>query len=277
VAFRARLIRPDGMTEAQAIEHLAQTAEVSLELWGEAPPGARQFAFANSAQTGAFLLILEVEGDKGIYRTWLEPGKSSPPFTLGEALRSPSRGEVVRRYLVLGFTHIVPKGLDHILFVLGLFLLSPRIKSLLWQVSAFTLAHTLTLALSVYGVVSLPSRVVEPAIALSIVFVAVETVLARRLTPWRPVVVFLFGLLHGLGFAGVLTELGLPRSQFLAALLSFNVGVELGQLAVILVAAVLLALPFGKKPWYRSRIEVPASLAIAAVALVWFVQRLGMT
>ena len=83
-AFRARLIRPDGMPEPQAIEHLAQTAEVSLELSGEAPPGARQFAFANSAQTGAFLLILEVEGDKGIYRTWLEPGKSSPPFSVSE-------------------------------------------------------------------------------------------------------------------------------------------------------------------------------------------------
>jgi hypothetical protein len=273
--FRARLVRPEGMTQPEAVAHLAQTAEVSLELSGEAPPGAREFTFANSAQTGAFLLILEVEGDPGVYRTWLEPGKASPPFTLGEALQSPSRGEVLRRYLALGFTHIVPKGLDHILFVLGLFLLSPRIKPLLWQVSAFTLAHTLTLALSVYGVVSLPSRVVEPAIALSIVFVAVENVIARRLTPWRPAVVFLFGLLHGLGFAGVLTELGLPRSQFLAALLSFNVGVEVGQLAVILVAALLIALPFGKKPWYRSRVEVPASLAIAAVALVWLVQRLG--
>jgi hypothetical protein len=273
--FRARLIRPEGMTESEAIAHLAQTAEVSLELSGEAPPDARQFTFANSAQTGAFLLVLEVEGDPGVYRTWLEPGKASAPFVLGEALRSPSRGEVFRRYLALGFTHIVPKGLDHILFVLGLFFLSPRWKPLLWQVTAFTLAHTLTLALSVYGVVSLPSSIVEPAIALSILFVAVENVVVGRLTPWRPAVVFLFGLLHGLGFAGVLTELGLPRSQFLTALLAFNVGVEAGQLAVILLAAIALALPWGRRPWYRRRIEVPASLAIGAVAIVWFVQRVA--
>jgi hypothetical protein len=273
--FRVSLRRPEGMSEPQAIAHLAQAAEVSLELSGEVPAQSRHLTFANSAPTGAYLLTVEAEGDPSVYRIWLEPGDASPPFTLGQSLLPPSRGEVLRRYLALGFTHIVPKGLDHMLFVLGLFLLSPRIKPLLWQVSAFTLAHTLTLALSVYGVVSLPSRVVEPAIALSIVFVAVENVLARRLTPWRPAVVFLFGLLHGLGFAGVLTQLGLPRSQFVAALLSFNVGVEAGQLAVILLASLLLALPFGRKSWYRARVEVPASLAIAAAAAVWFVQRLA--
>ncbi|HEV8269413.1 MAG TPA: HupE/UreJ family protein, partial [Thermoanaerobaculia bacterium] len=143
----------------------------------------------------------------------------------------------------------------------------------LWQVTAFTLAHTITLALSVYGVVSLPARIVEPLIALSIVCVAVENVFTKKLHAWRPVVVFAFGLLHGLGFAGVLTEIGLPRSEFVPALLSFNAGVEGGQLTVILVAFLAFGLPFRREAWYRRRIVVPASVAIAAVGLFWSIQR----
>jgi hypothetical protein len=137
---------------------------------------------------------------------------------------------------VLGFTHILPKGLDHILFVLGLFLLSTRKGPLLAQVTAFTIAHTLTLGLSVFGVVSLSWSVVEPLIAASIAYVAVENILTPNLKPWRTTVVFGFGLPHGLGFAGVLQEVGLPRSQRLPLLASFNVGVELGQLTVIALA-----------------------------------------
>ncbi|HKD16682.1 MAG TPA: HupE/UreJ family protein, partial [Thermoanaerobaculia bacterium] len=134
-------------------------------------------------------------------------------------------------------------------------------------------AHTITLALTIYGVVSLSPRIVEPLIALSIVYVAVENVVTPKLTPWRVALVFAFGLLHGMGFAGVLAELGLPRSEFLPALLCFNGGVELGQLTVILTAFVLIGLPFRNRPWYRRRIVVPASLVIAAIGLVWFVQR----
>ena len=130
----------------------------------------------------------------------------------------------MRQYLWLGYTHILPQGLDHILFVIGLFLLSPRLKTLLLQVTAFTIAHSITLGLSMYGIVSLPPRVVEPLIALSIAYVAIENLLTRELKPWRVALVFTFGLLHGLGFAGVLRELGLPRAEFLTALLTFNAG-----------------------------------------------------
>ena len=105
--------------------------------------------------------------------------------------------------------------------------------------TAFTVAHSITLGLSIYGVVALPPRVVEPLIALSIAYVAIENLITRELHAWRIGVVFLFGLLHGLGFAGVLRELGLPRGEFLTALLSFNVGVELGQLSVIAAAALV--------------------------------------
>ena len=127
--------------------------------------------------------------------------------------------------------------------------------------------HPLTLALSIYGVVRLSPRIVEPLIALSIVYVAVENVLTDRLRPSRVAVVFCFGLLHGLGFAGVLSQIGLPRSEFLTALLSFNVGVEGGQLAVIAVAFLAVGLLWSSKPWYRHWIVVPASLLIAAVGL----------
>jgi hypothetical protein len=138
-------------------------------------------------------------------------------------------------YIPVGFDHIVPKGLDHILFVLGLFFLAARFRPLLVQVSLFTLAHTITLALAALGYVNLPGSIVEPLIAASIVFIAIENVWARGISKWRPYVIFGFGLLHGLGFASVLGEFGLPESTFVAALIGFNVGVEVGQLFVIAI------------------------------------------
>ena len=170
------------------------------------------------------LEIRQPDGSSAI--EWIEGTNWSDVIDLSHSFTRPTRMEIVRQYLWLGYTHILPKGLDHILFVLGLFLLSPRLKTLLLQVTAFTIAHSITLGLSMYGIVSLPPRVVEPLIALSIAYVAIENLLTRELKPWRVALVFMFGLLHGLGFAGVLRELGLPRDEFLTALLTFNLGVE---------------------------------------------------
>jgi hydrogenase/urease accessory protein HupE len=175
-------------------------------------------------------------------------------------------------YLKLGYIHIIPEGLDHILFVVALFLLSAQWKPLLWQISAFTVAHSLTLALAILGIVSLPSSVVEPLIALSIAAVAVENIFTTKLSKWRPLTVFCFGLLHGLGFAGVLAELGLPQGRFVAALAMFNVGVELGQLSVLAVCFALLYFTL-QKPWYRKLVTIPLSLAIGAVGLYWTIER----
>jgi hypothetical protein len=180
------------------------------------------------------------------------------------------------RYVGVGFDHIVPKGLDHILFVLGLFFLSPALRALLWQVSAFTLAHTLTLALSALGYVSVPAAIVEPLIAATIAYVAVENIFAHKLHAWRLVIVLGFGLLHGLGFASVLSEFRLPQGGFIAALIGFNVGVEVGQLAVIAGAFVLVGMWFRRKAWYRARVAIPASAAIAAIGAFWFVERVGL-
>jgi hydrogenase/urease accessory protein HupE len=204
---------------------------------------------------------------------WIHGTNWSDVIDLSRSFTRPTRAEIALQYLWLGYTHILPKGLDHILFVLGIFLLSPRWKTMLLQVTAFTVAHSITLALSIYGVVSLPPRIVEPLIALSIAYVAIENIVTRELKPWRVALVFMFGLLHGLGFAGVLRELGLPREEFLTALLTFNLGVEGGQLTVI-AAALLSVAPFMKKGWYRQRVVIPASIAIAAIGLYWTISRL---
>jgi hypothetical protein len=180
---------------------------------------------------------------------------------------------VFGRFIVSGFEHIVPKGLDHILFVLGLFFFSLQFRPLFWQVTAFTLAHTVTLALASLQILSIPASIVEPLIAASIVYVAVENIFGARSGLTRVAVVFGFGLLHGLGFASVLGDVGLPEGRFAIALIGFNIGVELGQLAVIAVAFLVLALPFGRKDWYRPRIAVPASCIIAAVGAWWTFER----
>ena len=177
-------------------------------------------------------------------------------------------------YLILGYEHILPKGLDHILFVLALFLLSSNIKTLILQISIFTIAHTITLFLGVFNVIKISSYIVEPIIALSIAYVGIENLFKNNLSKSRTIIVFLFGLLHGLGFAGILKDIGLAREYFISSLISFNIGVELGQLSVILIAYLLLAFPFQKKKWYQKFLTKPLSIIIAMIGLFWFLQRI---
>ncbi|TND08029.1 MAG: membrane protein [Bacteroidetes bacterium] len=184
-----------------------------------------------------------------------------------------SRTEIGSMYFELGFTHIIPLGLDHILFVICIFLLNPKLKPVIWQATAFTVAHSITLGLSMYEVIVLPAHIVEPIIALSIVFIAVENMITDELKPSRIIVVFIFGLIHGMGFASVLTDLGLPQKEFVTALVTFNAGVELGQIAVIIGAWLLVGVWFSKKSWYHKRVVMPISLVIAVVALWWTIER----
>lgn len=242
----------------------------TMRLDGRVPPGAEAFSFAYGLVMDAYPLLIRDRGDE-VVTYWNVGEYETEPMMLGE-LTPPTRWEVVGTYLGLGFTHIVPKGLDHILFVAGIFLLGTRLTPMLAQVTTFTVAHTITLGLSMVGVLSLPARVVEPLIALSIAYVAIENLVTSELKPWRLALVFGFGLLHGLGFAGVLAELGLPRGEFAAALMSFNLGVEGGQLAVI--AGLFAVLGWARRaPWYRRAAVVPLSLAIAAVGVYWTVTR----
>lgn len=185
-----------------------------------------------------------------------------------------SRTEIFWTYIRLGFTHIIPLGFDHILFIVSLYILEPRLKPVLWQATAFTVAHSITLGLAMYGVIRPPGSVVEPIIALSILFVALENILTTRLSPWRLAIVFGFGLIHGMGFASALTGLGLPKQDYLGSLISFNVGVELGQVSIILLCWLLVGRWAASQPWYRARVVVPVSVAIGLVAAYWTIDRL---
>jgi hypothetical protein len=201
---------------------------------------------------------------------------SSPIFahTINYALEKEPAGLVVGYYLKLGFRHIIPGGLDHILFVSALCLLSIQIKTILWQATAFTLAHSVTLALSMKNIIVVPSAITEPVIALSICFVAIENILFSELKAWRVLIVFMFGLIHGLGFASALNEIGLPPNKFYTSILAFNGGVEIGQIAIIVLMFSSIVTLWGKKEWYRKRIVFPLSGLIALIAAYWVIQRI---
>lgn len=244
----------------------SQPAYIVLRADGPLPADARTLSWQFDLLRGQNPLLLAGQTH------WVEGDQATPPLPLRPGL-PPTLTQIVGQYLHLGFIHIVPDGPDHVLFVLGLVLLTTRMRPLLVQVTAFTLAHCLTLALALYGVVSLPASIVEPLIALSIAYVAVENILARRMTPWRPALVFGFGLLHGLGFAGVLADLGLPPDGRATALIAFNVGIEFGQLAVIALTYILVLHWCKDRPWFKARVTTPASALIALIGLYWTVER----
>jgi hypothetical protein len=183
-----------------------------------------------------------------------------------------SSSERFVKYLRSGFIHIIPKGIDHILFVLGLFLSTVIFSKLVWQVTTFTLAHSISLGLAASGIVQVSADIVEPLIALSIAFIAFENLRNQESGSSRLLLVFIFGLLHGLGFAFVLAEFGLPSNSFLTSLFAFNIGVEVGQLAVLAVAALLLY-SWSKKPSYRLFVQIPGSILIGIVGLYWTIER----
>ncbi|MBK8268473.1 MAG: HupE/UreJ family protein [Planctomycetes bacterium] len=254
-----------------------------IRLTGTFPREARAFSLSCSKTFGNIILSQRCGNEPAQFQR-MDAGGRSDPFELrfqNGADNKPSRTaqgtlEVSRQFIVLGFEHILPMGLDHIAFVLSLFLLSTKLKPLIWQVTAFTVAHSITLSLAVLGVVRLSDEtnagLVEPLIALSIVYVAVENLFTAKLHAWRPIVVFLFGLLHGLGFARMLLGLGIPEGRYINALASFNIGVELGQLAVIAMALLAVGM-FRQKQWYRRRVVIPMSLAISIVGAYWAVER----
>ncbi|MEY1555547.1 HupE/UreJ family protein [Yoonia sp. R2331] len=232
------------------------------------PQGAETVSFAWDRSFGT--MVLRQVDVPAPYDGYLQSGAATGPIPLaGGAQLGPMQTFV--NYIPVGFDHIVPLGLDHILFVLGLFFLSTRMGPLLWQVSAFTLAHTITLALAALGYVTVPGSIVEPLIALSIVYVAVENLFTDGLSRWRPFIIFGFGLLHGLGFASVLAEFGLPEGTFVPALIGFNIGVEIGQLAVIGVAYVCVMKAIDHSDAgteSRTAAAVYLALMVAVIALI---------
>ena len=249
---------------------LARNSQVILS--APLPEGDSPIVMSWTSEYGP--LVVRQQGIENGYTAYhIAGGETDPiPRTGGD---DQTGGQAFVEYIGVGFDHIIPLGLDHILFVLGLFFLALKMGPLLWQISAFTLAHTVTLALGSLGIIRISPDIVEPLIAASIVYVGVENVLSRGLTPWRPFIVFGFGLLHGLGFASVLSDFGLGGAHFVPKLIGFNVGVEIGQLAVIAAAFIALGILFGGHAWWRLRIASPVSIAIAMIATFWVFERTG--
>ena len=275
-------VRFDGVASPAAVSisklevwfDLTRPDFVELRASGTMPAQARTVSWRYDLVYATYALLLADSETSEPQTHWLQGDIRSRPFPIAANTGPPSHLAITVQYLRLGFLHIVPRGLDHILFVLGIFLLTTKLKPILVQVTAFTIAHSVTLGLTMYGIVSLSPRVVEPLIALSVAYVAIENIITSKLTPWRPAVVFGFGLLHGMGFAGVLIELKLPREEIIPALISFNVGIELAQLTVIAAAFFTVALWYRDKWLYRARFVIPASAAIAVIGLFWTVQRI---
>ncbi|MEC7800743.1 MAG: HupE/UreJ family protein [Verrucomicrobiota bacterium] len=201
----------------------------------------------------------------------IQPAKTISKEEQAEQRRADARSTFFS-FTRQGFVHVLPLGLDHILFVLGLFFLSRKWKPIIYQVSVFTIAHTITLGLATLDLVAAPSHVVEPIIAASIAVVAIENIFFPGYRHMRLLVVFFFGLIHGLGFAGALSAFDLDPTSLVIGLLGFNVGVEFGQLAVI-------ALVFGATFWlaeekaYRKWVVIPGSLLIALMGIYWTIER----
>ncbi|WP_417586500.1 HupE/UreJ family protein [Pararhodobacter oceanensis] len=264
-----------------------ELARVSvLILQAALPEGDAPVRFGWAAQYGD-LVVRQVGGGEDAYAAFLSGGDLSEPLPRMEILTE-GMGAVFLRYIPVGFDHIVPLGVDHILFVLGLFFFSLHLRPLLFQVTAFTAAHTITLALASLEIVTLSASIVEPLIAASIVYVGIENLRGRGNVWARTALVFAFGLLHGLGFASVLGDFGISASSFVGALLGFNLGVEIAQLAVILAAFVLVwlgarlarvaPLPDEELPvrnlqvMYRA-VSVVGSTIISLIGAWWTIER----
>ena len=203
-----------------------------------------------------------------------KPPAGPTPGSVGTHSTDANAWSTFLSYVKQGFEHILPEGLDHILFVLGLFLLCRAWKPILIQVTTFTVAHTITLALATLGYVSVNPHIVEPIIAASIAIVALENIFRPTYGKFRLLLVFVFGLIHGLGFAQRLIDERIPSGSVVSSLLGFNLGVEFGQLAVIGLA-VAATFWIKDETKYRRFVVIPASALIALAGLFWAIQRLA--
>ena len=236
------------------------------------PENSQQATFSWEKELGPLIfrnLSSEITDGKSTSK-WLKAGEETDPIFLNSPRKNSSR--VVLSAIQQGIKHIIPDGLDHILFVLGLFFFSHKIVPLLSQVTVFTLAHSVTLILGSLGYISLPPALVETVIAASIVWIGLENVVRTKLNFSRIGVIFCFGLLHGLGFASMFTQIGLEGSDYLLNLFSFNIGVEIGQV-IVLIPFILAGTILSKLSWYRLVIAIPASIIIAIIGIKMFIDR----
>lgn len=263
--------RPMGHDLAPHFPETCAAGPNTLRCGPEGLKGTLSIGGVGKRYSAAIVKVFWLDGGMRVYTIT----SAQPTAQLyGAADDKRGRGEIARAYVILGVEHIL-SGIDHLLFVVGLLFLVGFNRRLIGTISAFTLAHSLTLACSVFGWISLRPPPVEASIAMSIVLVASEALrnrdtLARRLPA---LVSFLFGLVHGLGFAGALKNVGLPQSHLPLALLTFNVGVEIGQLMMVLLAFLVVRIPLPQKWMLGAR--RPALYAVGIVAAFWSWQRIA--
>ena len=234
------------------------------------------FSFSMSKKFGSIILREQnlYKNVDQLYTNYLNSGDASDLINLNHTVALTKINSFIK-YLFLGIQHIIPKGLDHILFIIGLFLFSNLIRPLLLQVTMFTIAHTITLVIASLSLINVNASIVEPLIALSIVYIGVENIFKKYSnTKIRYYVIFLFGLLHGLGFALVLKDVGLDYSNLLINLVSFNIGVEIAQIFILFLLYLTIGLFFSKKKYYKIIFQIPLSLFISLIAIYWFVERI---
>jgi hydrogenase/urease accessory protein HupE len=233
------------------------------------------FSFSISKTFGSIILReqnINKHQDQ-LYTNYLNSGDVSDLINLNNTEAIDKISSFIK-YLFLGIEHIIPKGLDHILFIIGLFLFSNLLRPLLLQVTMFTIAHTITLILASLSFINVNASIVEPLIALSIVYIGIENIFKKySYTKLRYYIIFLFGLLHGLGFALVLKDLSLDNYNLLINLISFNIGVEIAQIFILFLLYITIGLFFSKNKYYKIVFQIPLSLFISLVAIYWFVER----
>jgi hypothetical protein len=275
LAFETSEVRPVILYNVAPPADAFSGPVATIALTGTVPPGAHHFTWSYGWTFTSYALeVRDAAAEKPSTRM-LEGGQPSPALAVPAAPSRAARIGAAWRYARLGFGHVVPNGLDHMLFLLGLYLLSRRGGSLALLITAYAVAHSMALAASLFALVSVSSKIVSPLMALSIAYVAIDSLLLSELKSWRVVLVFAFGLVHGLHFAAGLTDLGLSRADLAAALLPFNLGLEAGQLAVVGAAFALIGWRFADHAWYRSRIVLPGSTLLACTAVYWTIERLS--
>tara|TARA_B100001057_G_scaffold486772_1_gene568466 strand:- start:232 stop:1389 length:1158 start_codon:yes stop_codon:yes gene_type:complete len=238
---------------------------------------SEQFTFRWIKSYGAIILrennINKVQDE--LVTEYLQPGTKSSQFSFNENNFDNTLNNF-SKYFVLGIQHIIPKGLDHILFIFGLFLFSSSLKKLIKQITIFTIAHSITLIFVSLSLMRINSQIVEPIIALSIFYVGIENIFKNYIKEYlRYVVILFFGLLHGLGFALVLNDIGYRSTDLFVNLISFNIGIEVAQISIVLVLYLFIALNFAKRKNYRMFFQIPSSILISTIGLYWFFERIN--
>jgi hydrogenase/urease accessory protein HupE len=248
---------------------------VTVRFAGSIPAGAAHFSWQYGLTSTPYAFVLVSSDGHADETTWLEGDQKSPPVPLDRVAAPVARTGAARKYFRLGFVRFLPNGAAQVLFVLGIVLLNRRISAIVWQVGAFSLAHSLALAFTPYGS-GLPPPIVEPLIVLSIICLAVDNLMSRDLSRLRLAMIFGFGLIHGVAFAETLRQVSLPGVPRPGDQLWFNAGIETGQCALIVAACAIVGGWAAQRERHRQMVGVPVSAALALAGLLWILRPISL-